>query len=151
MTWFGQGPYIPVWFRDKQVKPVVDKYHHEREGLSRYIDKPIIVISRQLIDPVVGIGRSIREDDDGSPILVISDYVSNNIVSARVGIYPYSYNFLRQYYDTDPQFVIDLLYQRSVFHAINDIDETMQHLHSLESIIETLTENGFYEQNCMRS
>lgn len=153
MTWFGQGPYIPEWFRNKP-KPIVDKYKLQRMALQQFVGRPVIVISRYLVNPIIGCGLSVVSDAEGVPVLAIQNYVTNEKVMACENIYGYDHDFLRQYYDTDPSFIVDLLYDKSVFYTLyeqDEIDKAMSKLYDFKTIVEVLKRNGFYESDCMCS
>lgn len=110
----------------------------------QYIDKPVIVVSNEIADYVVGIGkRLIRLPDQSIDYkLVVLDYITNKELICFGRVYHYTPELLQLLYDTDPRLTTHLIYRTTIK---SDIDDDLKNCLSYQQVISLLESNGFYE------
>lgn len=123
-----------------------DRKANKYTRLEAYCNRPVIVFSNELDNPVVGFGKSIVSFNTNSdPLLKVTDYLANKELLCFGKIYHYSEPLLKWYYETDPRLVLSLIYNKH-FNTDANIDVILSGLYSYDVVLDILEQNGFFER-----
>lgn len=132
-------------YKDEQIKIKKDIAIFEYETL---LNKPVIVISNEWQNPIIGIATKIEfVSQTNNPMLVVFDYVENKEVMSNGIIYAYNEQRFNGLMKLDPFETCALVYQNLNSTIFSPFDKYKSGVRdSKDVILKKLTQHGFFEK-----
>ena len=132
---------ISVMQQEQSIRSIRKEYLE----LEQYIGKPIIAISNEIDNLIIGYGTNITKFSTlDRTVLEVYDYVSDRSTIVTGKVIHYHPAVLDWLYEADPRLVIYLLYGSSS-RLEDNIDDKLYNMLSMIELKNLLHTNGFYE------
>lgn len=116
---------------------------HDIANLEFYVNKPVIVISNEIDNPVIGFGQRVQLITLAqTPVLIVKDYVSGEERMCLSNPYFYSEQLFHLVMDSDRNALNALLYTNR-YTDTPFCKNTSEPILNKNEMIQTLIENGF--------
>lgn len=114
--------------------------------LSMFIDKPIIAISNEWANPVIGIGKEIIYiSKANTPVLVIHDYLTNEDKMIFSEVFYFTEQRFNAFSKLDPFEICSIIYKNSTTHQPFEKNKSGV-FEGYDVIKEKLINSGFYNE-----
>lgn len=124
----------------------LDKRKSELFEMQEMVGKPVICVSNEWEDPVIGFAQEIIYITQAKqPMLVIKDYLTMNENMSFGKVFAYTDQRFKALFKLDPFERCSLIYT-NFYHEEEFVKNKIGVIHTLEQVAEILNKNGFYSR-----
>ena len=141
------------------VTQQIEKYKLEQKILERekkvrellwFTDRPLIYFREDIANPIIGFGDHLTKDENDDPVLVVRNYLNNEIVQIKEIPYPFEKALFHGAYSLDATTVHMFVHHNREFYHRRKTDsryrKPIEPIATLVQAMDCLRTNGFYDR-----